>query len=145
MRQWELVGITDTEPRWSQGPDVILGEAADDEPSGTFFWSTDVALTFRVVSDAAGDALGLDPWRCEGRDLLAVFGIEGTNLAILEAHTEALQGGEGRFTLEHEGRRIRCRVEPTHTGDGRVIGTFCLAIGDDPLEPAALALAAVAV
>jgi PAS domain-containing protein len=142
MRQWELVGITDTEPGWR--PDIVLEEASVDEPSGTFFWSTDVALTFRVVSDAAGEAIGLDPWHCEGRDLLAVFGIEGTNLAILEAHTEALQGGEGRFTLDCEGRRVRCRVEPTHAGDGRVIGTFCLAIADDPEEPARRAFAAAA-
>lgn len=137
MRQWELVGITDLDPGWR--PDVVL-EETEDEPSGTFFWSTDVALTFRVVSDAAGEAIGMDPWRCEGRDLLAVFGIEGTNLAVLEAHTEALQGGEGRFTLEHEGRRIRCRVGPTHAGDGHVIGTFCLAVDDDPYEPASRAL-----
>jgi hypothetical protein len=142
MRQWELVGITDGGPGWS--PDIVLGEAFTEDTSGRFFWSTDVALTFRLVSEAAGEAIGMDPVRCEGRDLLAVFGIEGTNLAILEAHTDALQGSEGRFILSHAGRRVRCRVAPTHAGDGRVIGTFCLAVEDDPNETATRALATAA-
>jgi hypothetical protein len=132
MRQWEIVGITDGEPEWAP-PD------GDREPeiSGTFFWSTDASLCFRTVSDAAGDAIGLDPFLCEGLDLLAVFGIEGMNLAILEAHTEALQGGEGWFTLDCERGRVRCRVAPTHAGDGHVIGTFCLAT-DEELDPVVL-------
>ena len=129
MRQWELVGITDVvDPvRWIPAP------VHEDEPEvrGTFFWSTDVDLRFRTVSDEACQVLGLDPWMCEGEDLLATFGIEGTNLAILEAHTAALGGEEGRFTLEGPHGRIRCRVAPTHAFDGQVIGTFCLALPDD--------------
>lgn len=149
MRRWELVGITDADPWWRPDPGSGDGDgepgAGPDDPGGTFFWSTDLALTLRVVSEAAGEALGLDPDRCEGRDLLAVFGIEGANLAVLEAHTEALRGGEGRFMLEREGRRVRCRVEPMHAGDGRVIGTFCLATKEDPNAPAVPALASSAV
>lgn len=129
MRQWELVGITDGGPGWS--PDIVLGEAFTDDTSGRFFWSTDVALTLRLVSEAAGEAIGMDPSRCEGRDLLSVFGIEGTSLSILEAHAEALQGSEGRFILVRGNRRVRCRVAPTHAGDGHVIGTYCLAVDDD--------------
>jgi PAS domain-containing protein len=136
MRQWELVGITDAEPMWSP-PEWVDGvddelEEPEEETRWTFFWSTDTALSFRTVSDAAGDLLGVDPVRCEGRDLLTVFGIEGMNLAILEAHTEALDGREGSFTLEGKSGRVRCRVAPTHAGDGRVIGTFCLAGLEDP-------------
>jgi hypothetical protein len=86
------------------------------------------------VSDAAAAALGQPAWRCEGQDLLATFGIEGANLAVLEAHTDALEGGEATFTLERDGRSIRCRVEPTHASDGCVIGTFCLATEDDDEE-----------
>lgn len=142
MRQWELVGITDRSIDWR--PDVVLGEAFTEDTSGRFFWSTDTSLTLRLVSEAAGEALGIPPERCEGRDLLTVFGIDGTNLAILEAHTDALQGIEGRFTLVRDGRRVRCRVAPTHNVGGDVIGTFCLALADDPWEPAARALATTA-
>ena len=134
MRQWELAGITDRDPGWrpnADGVDPTLGDPSIGDPRGTFFWSTDTALTLRVVSEAAGEALGLDPWRCEGRGLLDVFGMEGASLAVLEAHTEALQGGEGRFSLDREDHRVRCRVEPRHAGDGCVIGTFCLATEED--------------
>lgn len=142
MRQWELIGITDVvDPvRWIPAP----WHEGELEVRGTFFWSTDVDLRFRTVSDEAGEALGLDPWLCEGEDLLATFGIEGTNLAILEAHTAALGGDEGHFTLEGPLGRVRCRVAPTHAFDGQVIGTFCLALPDDdePVEPRLLASAA---
>jgi hypothetical protein len=129
MRQWELFGITDAEP--FEVPDVVR---LTDDIRGTFFWSTDVALVFRTMSDEAAATIGRSATWCEGRDVLATFGIEGTNLAILEAHTEALGGGEGRFTLDGPGGRVRCRVEPMHAFDGQVIGTFCLALPDD--EPA---------
>lgn len=143
MRQWELIGITDAEPMWSP-PEWVQDEPEEEETRWTFFWSTDTALSFRTVSEAAGDLLGVDAAWCEGRDILAVFGIEGTNLAILEAHTEALEGGEGSFTLEGKSGRVRCRVAPTHAGDGRVIGTFCLAGLEDPgSEPLGRRLAAV--
>src|SRR3982751_3055126 len=106
MRQWELVGITDAEPMWSPPEWVDDEPEPEEEARWTFFWSTDTALSFRTVSDAAGDLLGVDPVRCEGRDILAVFGIEGTNLAILEAHTEALEGRDGSFTLEGKSGRV---------------------------------------
>lgn len=128
MRQWELIGITDAEA-WTPRPGAWREPA--EEAHGTFFWSTDTALRLRTVSDAAASALGRSAAWCEGRDLLAMFGIEGTNLAILEAHTQALDGGEGRFTLDGPAGRVRCRVEARHAFDGRVIGTFCLALPDD--------------
>jgi hypothetical protein len=141
MRQWELIGITDVvDPaRW------VPASWREDEPEvkGTFFWSTDLDLRFRTVSDEAGDVLGLDPRICEGEDLLAMFGIEGTNLAILEAHTAALGGDEGRFTIEGPFGLVRCRVAPTHAFDGQVIGTFCLALPSDD-EPVVLELLAAA-
>ena len=140
MRQWELFGITDADPSAAPGQDW----QGPEDVHGTFFWSTDAALRFRTMSEAAGAVLGRDPVWCEGRDLLTTFGIEGTNLSILEAHTEALSGREGRFTLEGEGGRVRCRVAPTHAGDGTVIGTFCLAIDDEgPVEARAHELVAV--
>jgi PAS domain-containing protein len=137
MRQWELIGITDADPE----PERLLGWPGDEpEVRGTFFWSTDLDLRFRTVSDEAGEALGLDPRLWEGEDLLAMFGIEGTNLAILEAHTAALGGDEGRFTIDGLLGAIRCRVAPTHAFDGQVIGTFCLAMPQDE-EPVTRRLA----
>ena len=145
MRQWELVGITDHDPEWFPSRE---GDREENRVRWTFFWSTDTDLRFRTVSDAAAAALGQPAWRCEGQDLLATFGIEGANLAVLEAHTEALEGGEATFSLEGDGRRIRCRVEPTHAADGCVIGTFCLATDedadDDPFDPARRRLATAA-
>ena len=136
MRQWELIGITDVvdTARW-----IPAGGQDEPEVKGRFLWSTDLDLRFRTVSEEAGDVLGLDPRLCEGEDLLAMFGIEGTNLAILEAHTAALGGDEGRFTVDGPLGPIRCRVEPTHAFDGQVIGTFCLAMPDDD-EPVVLEL-----
>jgi hypothetical protein len=137
MRQWELIGITDiVDPqRWTP----VSWREDEPEVTGTFLWSTDLDLRFRTVSDEAGLVLGLDPRICEGEDLLAMFGIEGTNLAILEAHTAALGGDEGRFTVEGPLGPIRCRVAPTHAFDGQVIGTFCLALPEDD-EPVVLEL-----
>jgi hypothetical protein len=132
MRGWELVGITDVEPWWVPP----FEQEAADVRGGTFFWSTDAALRFRSVSDAAAFLLGADAAWCEGQDVLAMLGVEGTNLAILEAHCEALNGREGRFALEGPTGFVQCRVEPSHAGDGRVIGTFCLALPDDD-EPLA--------
>jgi hypothetical protein len=141
MRQWELFGITDVvDPdRW------IPAAWHDEEPevTGTFLWSTDLDLRFRTVSEEAEIVLGIDPRICEGEDLLATFGIEGTNLAILEAHTCALGGHEGRFTVEGPFGPVRCRVAPTHAFDGQVIGTFCLALPDDDV-PVVLELVAAA-
>ncbi len=142
MRQWDLIGITDADPKWEVVPAASIAEP--DDTHWTFYWSTDTELRFRSVSDAAAVALGEPPWRCEGQDLLAVFGIEGTNLAVLEAHTSALDGREATFTLQGQSGRVRCRVGPTHASDGRVIGTFCLADEGEPDDPAAMPLVAAA-
>jgi hypothetical protein len=96
------------------------------------------------VSDEAGWVLGLDPRICEGEDLLAMFGIEGTNLAVLEAHTAALGDEEGRFSVEGPLGTVRCRVAPTHAFDGQVVGTFCLALPDDDVPVVFELLAAAA-
>lgn len=133
MRQWEVIGITDVDRWWS--PPSSSQESLDDT-RWTFFWSTDAALRFRTVSDAAAEALGFEVILCEGEDLLSVVGMEGESLAIIEAHAEALSGREASFTLRGEDGPVRCRVSPMHAGDGRVIGTFCLAGEDDP-EPVA--------
>jgi PAS domain-containing protein len=130
MRQWELFGITDHEP-WGGTISTPVLEA--DRTRWEFFWSTDAALNLRTVSGVATERLGLSARRCEGRELLDVFGMEGQNLALLEAHAEALGGNEGVFSIEGtDGVRIRCKVAPTHGADGRVIGTFCLAAAEEP-------------
>ena len=131
MRQWELIGITDQVPapppptRRFVGSDTV-GRAAGGRP--IFFWTTDTALRMRTVTGAAAEVIGLPFGKCEGRDLLALFGMEGPNLAILEAHVAALSGDTAAFTLYGARGTVRCEVAPTHDALDRVIGTFCLAL-----------------
>jgi hypothetical protein len=130
MRQWELFGITDHEPG---GVAVATPVLEADRTRWVFFWSTDASLNLRTVSGAATETLGMSARLCEGHELLDVFGMEGQNLALLEAHAEALGGRDGVFSIEgSDGVRVRCKVAPTHGVDGRVIGTFCLAAADEP-------------
>ena len=133
MRQWELIGITDTVPTPQAPPPPrsrfataeTIGAAAEGRP--VFFWSTDTALRVRTVTGAATEAIGLPRSKVEGRDMIAVFGMEGPNLALLDAHVAALNGETASFTLEGARATVRCQVGPTHDSLDRVIGTFCLA------------------
>lgn len=147
MRQWELIGITDQVPvppppaRRFAGIDTVK-RAAEGRP--VFFWTTDTALRLRTVTGAAAEMIGLPFGKCEGRDLLALFGMEGPNLAILEAHVAALGGDTAEFTLHGARGTVRCEVAPTHDALDRVIGTFCLALEvedvdlrDDPVPVSA--------
>lgn len=139
MRQWELIGITDSEPWWTPPkptepetelelePDIVF---ADEPGPSVFFWSTDQSLRLRTVSRSAAQTIGKPMSWCEGRDLLDIFGMEGSNLAILEAHVEALDGGEGTFMLHGEQGSVECHVAPTHGTDDRVSGTFCIATSE---------------
>lgn len=152
MRQWELIGITDGDPMWAQpGGTALTGgttsapvtidhvavNPAESQGNGSaFMWATDVSLRLRSVSPVASTLLGRDAGRCEGRELLDVFGMEGPNLAVLEAHESALAGEEGHFTLRGNLASVRCRVSPLHGEDGRIVGTFCIAIPDPALEGA---------
>jgi PAS domain-containing protein len=133
MRQWELIGITDTVPipqapppprsRFSNAE--TIGAAANGRP--VFFWSTDTALRVRTVTGAASEVVGLPRSRVEGRDLISVFGMEGASLALLDAHVAALNGETAEFTFEGRRATVRLQVSPTHDALDRVIGTFCLA------------------
>ena len=141
MRQWELIGITDTEPWWTPPPpqeaepemreEIVVAEGAG---RSIFFWSTDESLRMRTVSRAAADVMGVPVSSCLGRDLLALFGMEGPSLFVLEAHVAALEGGEGTFKLWNEGQSIECRVAPTHGSDERISGTFCIAVPEQTTE-----------
>jgi PAS domain-containing protein len=151
MRQWELIGITDTvaipqtqpPPRSRFANAETIGVAADGRP--VFFWSTDTALRVRTVTGAASEVVGLSRSKLEGRDVIAIFGMDGPNLDLLDAHVAALNGETASFTLEGAHATVRCRVAPTHDARDRVIGTFCLATTveavdlREALEPAAVA------
>jgi PAS domain-containing protein len=110
-----------------------------------FFWSTDTALRVRTVTGAASEVVGLSRSKVEGRDVIAIFGMEGPNLDLLDAHVAALNGETAEFTLEGARASVRCQVAPTHDALDRVIGTFCLAITVERVdlrevpEPAAVA------
>jgi len=150
MRQWELIGITDTVPVPQAPPPPrsrfvnaeSIGAAAEGRP--VFFWSTDTALRVRTVTGAATEAIGLSRSKVEGRDLIAVFGMEGPNLALLDAHVAALNGETASFTLEGARATVRCRVAPTHDALDRVIGTFCLATEVQLVDLREVSAAAVA-
>lgn len=137
MRQWELIGITDSEPWWTppkpatHDPDAAI---ANEPGRSVFLWSTDESLRMRTVSRGAADLLGVPVSSCLGRDLLALFGMEGPSLFVLEAHVAALEGREGAFKLWREGEAIECRVAPTHGSDERISGTFCIAVPEQAIE-----------
>ena len=131
MRQWELIGITDhvavmaaqqtprPSPRETIRPVV-------DEP--VFFWTTDGALRIQSVSDAAAEVIGRPAGMCTGRDLLELFGLEGPNASLLDAHIAALGGESATFGLEGDRASVRCRVGPVTDGLGKSSGTYCVAM-----------------
>jgi hypothetical protein len=129
MRQWELIGITDqagVAPAQNRRFKSTVRVAAPGRP--VYFWSTDTALRLSSVTPAATQAIGLPVSECEGMDLLTIFGMEGENLAILEAHIVALGGDATEFMLHGQRATVRCRVSPTHDGLDNITGTFCLAV-----------------
>jgi hypothetical protein len=130
MRQWELIGITDHAPLMAQSkprpsPSVRV-EPSVEQP--VFFWTTDGALRLQSVSDAAADVIGRPVGMCTGRDLLELFGLEGPNAGLLDAHIAALGGESATFALEGDRVSVRCRVGPVTDGRGKSSGTYCVAM-----------------
>jgi hypothetical protein len=137
MRQWELIGITDTVD-WTPP----RREPTPPESEGHFpavMWTTDGSLRLRGVSWVASRHLGIHPRFLDGRELLDAFGMEGESLPILEAHAAALTGETVTFSLPGVEGRMWCRVAPTHDAGEHIVGTFCIAtepVPDDD-EPVA--------
>lgn len=136
MRQWELIGITDQVPAMPQpaprpAPRVALEPAAD-EP--VFFWTTDGALRLLSVSDPAAEVIGRPADACTGRDLLEIFGLEGPNASLLDAHIAALGGEAAMFALKGDRVSVRCRVGPVTDALGKPSGTFCVAMHIDDVD-----------
>jgi hypothetical protein len=130
MRQWELIGITDNVPAMSQhtprsSPSVTIEQTVD-EP--VFFWTTDGALRLQTVSAAAAEVIGRPVGMCAGRDLLELFGLEGPNAGLLDAHIVALGGESATFALKGDRVSVRCRVGPVTDGLGKASGTYCVAM-----------------
>ncbi|MGH7426430.1 MAG: hypothetical protein ACREJP_09720, partial [Candidatus Methylomirabilales bacterium] len=106
MRQWELIGITDTVD-WA--PARCDPAPADEQ--GHFpavLWTTDGSLRLRGVSWVASQHLGIHPRFLDGRELLDAFGMEGESLSILEAHAAALTGETVTFSLPGIEGRMWC-------------------------------------
>jgi PAS domain-containing protein len=136
MRQWELIGITDNVPVMTQPaprpePPAIVEPKAD-EP--VFFWTTDGALRLQSVSDAAVEVIGRSAGVSKGRDLLEVFGLEGPNASLLDAHIAALGGEIATFLLKGDRVSVRCRVGPVTDGLGKASGTYCVAMHIDDVD-----------
>ncbi len=93
-----------------------------------FFWTTDTALRMRTVTGAAAEMIGIAFSKCEGRDLLAIFGMEGREPRHLGGARCGAGRGHGRVHLHGDRGTVRCEVAPTHDAMDRVIGTFCLAL-----------------
>jgi hypothetical protein len=137
MRQWELIGITDTvdwtPPRRDPGPSESEGHLP------AVMWTTDGSMRLRGVSWVAARHLGIHPRFLDGLELLEAFGMEGESLPILEAHAAALTGETVTFSLRGVEGRMWCRVAPTHDAGEHIVGTFCIATepAPDDDEPAA--------
>ena len=128
MRQWELIGITDTMPAWTPpraaGFDTMVQTVVD---SSVFFWTTDAGLHLLTVTEAAAEHLGRSPRECEGHHLAELVGGDGAG-EVLEAHVAALNGRTSMCCLDVEQGTVCCRVAPTKDANGDVIGTYCLAV-----------------
>lgn len=123
MRQWELIGITD-----QASPTPVTHKTIEDTAEGpAFFWTTDGALRLRGVSHTAAEAIGRPVRWCLGRDLLEVFGLDGPNAGLLDAHITALGGDTAMFTFRGDRVSVRCLVQPVTDAMGRASGTYCLA------------------
>lgn len=130
MRQWELIGITDQIPMMAQytprpSPSVTVEPTVEES---VFFWTTDGALRLQSVSDAAAEVIGRPAGMCAGRDLLELFGLEGPNAGLLDAHIVALGGESATFALEGDRVSVRCRVGPVTDALGKASGTYCVAM-----------------
>ena len=128
MRQWELIGITDQVSVTPVPATPAARRTIEDAAEGpAFFWTTDGALRLRGVSQSAAEAIGRPVDMCLGRDLLDVFGLEGPNAGLLDAHITALSGDTAMFTFRGDQVSVRCLVQPVTDAMGRVSGTYCLA------------------
>jgi hypothetical protein len=136
MRQWELIGITDQVPVMTQPAPrpvpLVTTEPTADEP--VFFWTTDGALRLVSISDAAADVIGRSADGCKGRDLLEIFGMEGPNASLLDAHIAALGGDAATFALKGDRVSVRCRVGPVTDALGKASGTYCVAMRVDDVD-----------
>jgi hypothetical protein len=126
MRQWELFGITDSDPDWTPTRPTQQPEAPD-EPElvnafPTTFWTTDATL--RITSGPAASRLGLPA----AHDLLELFGLDGDGSAIVDAHVRALGGTAATFGLVRDGVLYHCWVSPIRRPDGQVAGTICVGL-----------------
>jgi hypothetical protein len=131
MRQWDLIGITDSVPTWAppkpMQPQPPLDPAADSEPPVVVdlfpftLWSTDAALRFTSAPGTARVDL-----RAGSTDVLVAFGPDETD--AVDAHICALGGTGSSFDLHRNGRTFRCRVSPVWASDGEVCGTICVGL-----------------
>jgi hypothetical protein len=128
MRQWELIGITDTVD-WTPPRREPAPPEGEDAHLPAVLWTTDGSMRLRGISWVASQHLGIHPRFLEGKELLEAFGMEGESLPILEAHAAALTGKTVTFSLRGVEGRMWCRVAPTHDAGEHIVGTFCIALG----------------
>src|SRR5262245_55304379 len=79
MRQWELIGITDTVD-WSPPRREPAPAEGDAGHLPAVLWTTDGSMRLRGISWIASKHLGVHPRFLEGKELLEAFGMEGESL-----------------------------------------------------------------
>jgi PAS domain-containing protein len=90
------------------------------------FWTTDSELRFTSSLGAGLTALGLGPNQLVGMTLHDFF--EAGQPQPLEAHRRALTGRSVTYLMRWGGRTFHSHVAPLRDGQGRIIGTICIAV-----------------
>jgi PAS domain-containing protein len=133
MKQWELRGITDV----SEGGAVRLRAADDLEPLRilvnqvpALFWTTDADLVLTSSLGAEFEKLGLGPNQLVGTALAALFETDEEG-DLVQAHRRALAGSSVWFGASWARRSFRARVAPLRDSADQVIGTICVAVGEE--------------
>jgi hypothetical protein len=128
MKQWELRGFTDVRT------DVVdpLRSFMNQVPA--LFWTTDADLVLTSCLGAEFERSGLGPNQLVGTTLPDLFdtpGDEEGGRDVVDAHRQALAGASVWFGTRWSSRPFRARVAPLRDGSDQVIGTICVAVGDE--------------
>jgi PAS domain-containing protein len=90
------------------------------------FWTTDSELRFTSSLGAGLAALGLGPNQLVGMTLHDFF--SASRPQPLEAHRRALTGRSVTYLMRWGGWTFHSHVAPLRDGEGRIIGTICIAM-----------------
>jgi PAS domain-containing protein len=90
------------------------------------FWTTDAELRFTSSLGAGLAELGLGPNQLVGMTLQDFF--ESDQGEPAAAHRRGLEGRSVTFLMHWGGRTFHAHIAPLRDGQGRIIGTICIAV-----------------